>query len=612
MAGEPRSKETVTFAAAPFIESSPLTSSNHTTTGNTNVDDSEKLSRLLDVPLSSRSIFLNDETNADDNLRAELEEAASRNEVRKKRRRGRLGKFLSACRMNLFDCFMVPDELPEVGKLSFKTKVQFVLQSRGVFWFTLFVLVLNILIFSWEFNQQEWEGLQTTILTLQLIFNTLFATEIGLRIWVSGVKNYFRNAWHLIDFLLVAVALISVLFCSIIVFAHILKGSEFYICNFRHLIILRLIPVVQRLSEDDLQLRVEHDASQLDVHGLTIASHELRKGRKLGAGAFAEVYLGLYSGTLVAVKVLHDTETENSEAFHREVNILTLLRHPNIVLFMGVVDEADKLWFITEYCAKGSLNSLLGDEALFPSGAITQLTLQLAVDICRGMAYLHGHKRPILHRDLKTANVLVSMSLEAKVSDFGESVIRLNVKKSSPIVGTVQYTAPEVLRAEEYAAPADIYSLGVVLWEMASKELPYRNKNLVHVGYSVGFEGLRPDMIAFPKAYLPETNSFKGGDHSMFTRAELSERRSSDVIRRYRELVERCWDEEPELRPSASACLSELESIRSLAGCSVMSIEDLEDQSAEPMKTETGEQFLPSGVDFFPTSRADSDSRLDV
>lgn len=548
-----------------------------------------KLSEMLDVPMTQVTVIAGANSEMDAHEKAVLIEelGGTRNDsdTKRKRVKERDSKWRVVGR-NLCDCFRIPSELPELGTLTTKLKVDYVLQSRAIFWWTLGLLVTDFFIFMWEFNDQSFSFFKVTIFAYQFALSVIFFVQVTLTWWVRGWTTYWRDNWHLTDICLVYVSAITAMLCLILALTFGCAEDSAntcdhtyisIICNFRHLVLLRIISVVHSLSENDLRFRVNYAASELNTVGLKIVSNQITLGRRLGAGAFGEVYLGLYSGTLVAVKSLFDTETENGTSFQSEATILTLLRHPNIVLFMGVVTEPDKLWFITEYCARGSLHKLLQDETLFPPDIVTQLTLEIAVDISRGITYLHGHSSPILHRDLKAANVLVSESLEAKVADFGESIIRSKVKKASPIVGTVQYTAPEVLRAEGYTASADIYSLGMVLWQLGTHQTPFRQINPVQVGYAVSFEGMRPDVGDIPLAFTnkmvkPTSTSINHADF------EVSHRRGNDVMSNYRALVQQCWAEDPTERPTAAEALSELEGILSLAGCLMVNINDESDE----------------------------------
>ncbi|KAI8464512.1 MAG: kinase-like domain-containing protein, partial [Monoraphidium minutum] len=162
------------------------------------------------------------------------------------------------------------------------------------------------------------------------------------------------------------------------------------------------------------------------------------------------------------------------EFFDREIAILASIRHPNVVNFIGACHRAPAPCLVTEFCARGPLDALVHGPA---GGALsTARRVEFAIDVARGMACLHAQAPPVIHRDLKTANLLVSARYEVKVADFGLSRIKDAThlfNSRAGMEGTVEYCAPEVLRGESYTEKADVYSFGVVLWELLARARPY-------------------------------------------------------------------------------------------------------------------------------------------
>jgi hypothetical protein len=195
----------------------------------------------------------------------------------------------------------------------------------------------------------------------------------------------------------------------------------------------------------------------------------------LGCGYFGEVRLGYWRRRKVACKKVFDKYFSNKsdfEIFYGEVKLLSEMRHPNVVMFLGAcVDSKEKI-IVTEYCEGGNLFSLLKKEEIEPT---TQL--KIAKDVALGMNYLHFEN--VIHRDLNSSNILLSLSKEAKVSDFGLSRKLDYGSIALKEVGTMAWAAPEVLiRQENYTTKADVYSYGMILWELLHDGAnPYSNKN---------------------------------------------------------------------------------------------------------------------------------------
>ncbi|XP_042479023.1 serine/threonine-protein kinase CTR1-like [Macadamia integrifolia] len=229
----------------------------------------------------------------------------------------------------------------------------------------------------------------------------------------------------------------------------------------------------------------------LDVEGLDIPWSDLVLKERIGAGSFGTVHRADWNGSDVAVKILMEQDflAERFKEFLREVLLMKRLRHPNIVLFMGAVTQPPNLSIVTEYLSRGSLYRLL-----HKPGAREVLDerrrLNMAYDVAKGMNYLHRHNPPIVHRDLKSPNLLVDRKYTVKVCDFGLSRLKANTFLSSKsAAGTPEWMAPEVLRDEPSNEKSDVYSFGVILWELVTLQQPWSNLNpaqvcsLISIGY---------------------------------------------------------------------------------------------------------------------------------
>ncbi|KAH3746169.1 tyrosine protein kinase [Pelomyxa schiedti] len=264
---------------------------------------------------------------------------------------------------------------------------------------------------------------------------------------------------------------------------------------------------------------------------------------KIGEGSFAAVWRGSWRHTPVAIKLLKDqnpTETTFAE-FRREIKLLTQLRHTHVVNFIGAVTIPRKLCIITEYMALGNLSSVLKKN----KDLAWIIKLKIAKDIALAMSFLHANN--MVHRDLKPDNILmVSINkhavLTCKVSDFGTSrtVSARGMTSASPaltaasarqmtvLIGTPIYMAPEVLSGtNEYGVETDVFSYGVMLWQILTEMQPYQS---LKDFYSFVIAGNREEI---PATAPPE----------------------------YAQLIVDCWDQKPSERPSFLTVISVLEEL---------------------------------------------------
>lgn len=205
---------------------------------------------------------------------------------------------------------------------------------------------------------------------------------------------------------------------------------------------------------------------------------------------------------------------------------MEVIRHPNIVMFLGACTKPPHLCIILEYCSKGSLWSCLHDTGIKISWEFKR---KIALDIAKGVLYLHNQNPPILHRDLKSLNILLDSACNAKLADFGWT--RIKAKKMTSKIGTYQWMAPEVIAGFKYTEKADVFSFGVILWELATRKPPYYGIDGTEVSRKVIKEDLRP---------------------------EIKER---DCPVKFFELMNQCWDRSPENRPFFDEIIESLESM---------------------------------------------------
>ncbi|XP_048130596.1 serine/threonine-protein kinase STY46-like isoform X3 [Rhodamnia argentea] len=250
----------------------------------------------------------------------------------------------------------------------------------------------------------------------------------------------------------------------------------------------------------------------------------LKIGERIGSGSCGDLHRGDYLGQDVAVKILKSEQLNDTlqDEFAQEVAILRQVQHKNIVRFIGACTKPPHFCIVTEYMPGGSLYSYLHKNHNVLK--LPQL-LKFAIDVCEGMEYLH--KSNIIHRDLKTANLLMDNHNVVKVADFGVARFQSQGGVMTAETGTYRWMAPEVINHQPYDEKADVFSFAVVLWELITAKIPYENLTPLQAALGVR-QGLRPE--------LPENAHPK-----------------------LLEVMQRCWEAEPGKRPAFCEITVELE-----------------------------------------------------
>uniref|UniRef100_A0AAY4DGX8 non-specific serine/threonine protein kinase n=1 Tax=Denticeps clupeoides TaxID=299321 RepID=A0AAY4DGX8_9TELE len=233
-----------------------------------------------------------------------------------------------------------------------------------------------------------------------------------------------------------------------------------------------------------------------------IESTEVQLHSRIGSGSFGTVYKGKWHGD-VAVKILKVTNPtpEQFKAFRNEVAVLRKTRHVNILLFMGYMTK-DNLAIVTQWCDGSSLYKHLHVQE-------TNLQMYQLIDIARqtaqGMDYLHA--KNIIHRDMKSNNIFLHEGLTVKIGDFGLATVKARWSGSHQVeqpTGSILWMAPEVIRMQDnnpYSFQSDVYSYGIVLYELMTGELPYSMVgNRDQIIFMVGRGYLSPDLSKLYKS----------------------------------------------------------------------------------------------------------------
>uniref|UniRef100_A0A8D0FE32 Mitogen-activated protein kinase kinase kinase n=1 Tax=Strix occidentalis caurina TaxID=311401 RepID=A0A8D0FE32_STROC len=269
----------------------------------------------------------------------------------------------------------------------------------------------------------------------------------------------------------------------------------------------------------------------------------------IGVGGFGKVYRATWRGREVAVKAARQDPDEDitatAESVRQEAKLFSMLRHPNIIALHGVCLREPNLCLVMEFARGGSLNRALAAAASPGAGAARggrrippHILVNWAVQIARGMLYLHDEAIvPILHRDLKSSNILLLEKMEhddicnktLKITDFGLAREWHRTTKMSA-AGTYAWMAPEVIKSSMFSKGSDIWSYGVLLWELLTGEVPYRGIDGLAVAYGVAVNKLT---LPIPST-CPEP---------------------------FAKLMKECWEQDPHIRPSFALILEQLTAI---------------------------------------------------
>ncbi|EHB11574.1 Mitogen-activated protein kinase kinase kinase 9, partial [Heterocephalus glaber] len=264
---------------------------------------------------------------------------------------------------------------------------------------------------------------------------------------------------------------------------------------------------------------------------------ELTLEEIIGIGGFGKVYRAFWIGDEVAVKAArYDPDEDISQTIEnvrQEAKLFAMLKHPNIIALRGVCLKEPNLCLVMEFARGGPLNRVLSGKRIPPD-----ILVNWAVQIARGMNYLHDEAIvPIIHRDLKSSNILILQKVEngdlsnkiLKITDFGLAREWHRTTKMSA-AGTYAWMAPEVIRSSMFSKGSDVWSYGVLLWELLTGEVPFRGIDGLAVAYGVAM-----NKLALP---IPST-----------------------CPEPFAKLMEDCWNPDPHLRPSFTSILDQLTTI---------------------------------------------------
>lgn len=303
------------------------------------------------------------------------------------------------------------------------------------------------------------------------------------------------------------------------------------------------------------------------IESFIIDKHLIKRYKYIAEGAYGKVYKGFARRDYfnndyerIAVKDISLYHFSNDEIkkiirdFNHELEVMEFCDSPFLIKFFGYTIQEDMLSLLMELCSGGGLNKYFKNNSsdLQSYSLNEQQKIKILTDIAKGLQVLHQSNPPIIHRDIKSMNILLKEAIVdehsevlAKIADFGISDFLYLPKSSNEInnkiAGTVQWMAPELFNSEFPSFKSDIYAFGVLMWEVFSEQIPYADSydedgyklSLDQISIKVILEDIRPHM----EAILPDTKE------------------------EIKELMKKCWATDKDARPELNEVIETLEAL---------------------------------------------------
>lgn len=291
------------------------------------------------------------------------------------------------------------------------------------------------------------------------------------------------------------------------------------------------------LSKEYTELLDQVDNNTLNINLFKISMNDISHFEEIGSGAAGLILKGMWNKQTVAIKLFRGNI--DKELFRNELTLLCSLRHPNIVAMFGAIMEEPRFGYVMEFCANGSLARMVDKKFKFTAAQ----KISILLGIARGMVFLHA--KQVIHRDLKLDNVLIDDQLNPKIADLGISKL-LNEQQvqMTAIIGTSWYMAPEVYKGESYNQKCDVFSFGIMMYQIVfDSSKPYG---------SAAF--MIEQKVAMEPEFRPKIPNLEQVDNVL----------SSKVIDTLINLMKRCWKHESLERPSFEEVCQELEHLQDI------------------------------------------------
>ncbi|KAM3333305.1 hypothetical protein ACQJBY_028413 [Aegilops geniculata] len=283
-------------------------------------------------------------------------------------------------------------------------------------------------------------------------------------------------------------------------------------------------------------------------------TNNFSESHEIGSGGYGKVYKGtIEDGTGVAIKRAEYGSKQGAVEFKNEIELLSRVHHRNLVSLIGFCYEQGEQMLVYEYVSNGTLRENLQARGIYLDW---KKRLRIALGSARGLAYLHElADPPIIHRDIKSTNILLDDNLKAKVADFGLSKLVADTEKghvSTQVKGTLGYLDPEYYMTQQLSEKSDVYSFGVVMLELLSARLPITKGRYIVREFRIAIDPNEHDYYGLQGIIDPA----------------IHDAAKSAGFRRFVQLAMECVEESASKRPTMSSVVKEIETMLQNEGLS--------------------------------------------